>query len=297
MSHKYQPGTGNGVLRIASANLQEGGLDENWSGTRWQQTMDGLAAWEPDIVCLQEMATRRDPRRLRRHLWATANELSMTPVLGSEGGVSGNHPAILAGPRLDIIDEGPVPRSPGHDPAWCDVLLQVHGGGPFLRVYSVHLPPRSAAAQREHAENLAALIAQRGEHAVAGGDWNCYSPTDKFPAGTLEDLPPHLRPGRMHALPGRPLAPNHDVHNTLESTGLADAAAGLDPARRDPPGLTATGAGGGRIDRFYVTGGLRDAGAVQAYAQKDSGGSDHQMILLTLGLAELAATAPPGFRA
>jgi endonuclease/exonuclease/phosphatase family metal-dependent hydrolase len=285
------------VLRIVSANLEEGGLDADGSRARWERTVTALGAWSPDVVCVQEMAARRDPRRLRAHLWATANALGMFPLLGSEGGISGNHPAILVRPgRLLVLDEGPPPRGPGHDPAWCEALLQVRPDGPALRVYSVHLPPRSAAEQLMHAERLAATVAQRGELAVAAGDWNCFSPDDQMPPGVLAGLPPHLRPARMCATLGQPLVANYDVHQALASVGLADAAAGLDPACRDPAGLAPTGKRGGRVDRFYVTPELRESGAVLAYAQKDGGGSDHLMIMITVGLRELAQAAAPGFR-
>jgi hypothetical protein len=77
-----------------------------------------LGSGVPDVVCVQEMAARRDPLQLRAHAWATANALGMIPVAGSEGGISGNHPAILVSPhRLMILDDGPPPRQPGHDPA------------------------------------------------------------------------------------------------------------------------------------------------------------------------------------
>jgi endonuclease/exonuclease/phosphatase family metal-dependent hydrolase len=286
------------ALRIVSANLEEGGLDADGSRARWERTIEAISAWSPDVVCVQEMAGRRDPRRLRAHLWATANALGLFPLLGSEGGISGNHPAILVRPgRLIVLDEGPPPRGPGHDPAWCEALLQVRADGPVLRVYSVHLPPRSAVEQLMHAQRLAATVAQRGELAVAAGDWNCFSPDDQVTPGVLAGLPPHLRPARMHARPGKPLAPSYDVHDTLTSVGLADAAAGLDPACRNPAVLAPTGVnGGGRVDRFYVTPELRESGAVLAYAQKDGGGSDHLMIMITVGLPELAHAAAPGFR-
>jgi endonuclease/exonuclease/phosphatase family metal-dependent hydrolase len=285
-------------LRIVSANMEEGGLDRDWSTARWERTMAALAAWSPDLVCLQEMAARRDPRRVRAHLWATANALGMFPVLGSEGGISGNHPAILVSPgRLVVLDDGPPPRGPGHDPAWCDALLQMRPDGPVLRAYSVHLPPGSATEQLGHAERLANRIAQRGELAIAAGDWNCYAPADAINAEALAALPPHLRPARMHARPGQPLAANCDVHDKLTSVGLTDAAAELNPAQRDPADLAPTGInGGGRVDRFYVTPELWKSGAIRAYAQKDGGGSDHHMIMITVGLRELAHAAAPGFR-
>jgi endonuclease/exonuclease/phosphatase family metal-dependent hydrolase len=285
------------VIHLVSANLEEGGLGADGSKARWERTVDALAAWSPDVVCVQEMAARRDPQRLRAHLWATANALGMIPVLGSEGGISGNHPAILVNPRsLVITDDGPPPRSPGHDPAWCEAVLWPSPEVPF-RVCSVHLPPGSAAEQLMHAQRLANRIAQRGELAIAAGDWNSWSPADQLTAPGLAGMPPHLRPARMHIAPGRPLAANYDVHYTLTGIGMIDTAASLEPVRREPYGLTPTGInGGGRVDRIYVTAELWKSGAVLSYAQKDSGGSDHQMIMITLGLNELARAAAPGFR-
>jgi endonuclease/exonuclease/phosphatase family metal-dependent hydrolase len=286
--------TGDGTLRVISANLEEGGLDRSGPADRWERSMAALAAWEPDVVCVQEMAALRDPRMLSRHLWATANRLAMIPLLGSEGGTSGNHPAVLVSPRqLAIIDYGPPPRGPGHDPAWCEALLQVRGG-PAVRVYSVHLPPRSAAEQLAHAQRLAGTVAQRGELAVIGGDWNCWSPDGPLP--DLAAVPAHLHAARMRLNPGRPPAANYDVHRTLDAVGLVDTAAALDPARRTPPGLADTGRGGGRVDRFYVTGELWDSGAVLSYAQQDGGGSDHQFIALGIATAAIASAAAPGFR-
>lgn len=287
-----------GTLRIVSANLEEGGLDADGSRARWERSVAAIGSFVPDVVCVQEMAARRDPRRLRAHLWATANVLGMIPVLGSEGGVSGNHPAILVSPRrLVIVDDGPPPRGPGHDPAWCEALIQVRGGGPVFRAYSVHLPPGSAVEQLRHAERLANLAAQRGELAVIAGDWNCYAPADQITAEALAGQPPHLRAARMHLKDGQPVAANYGVHETLAAVGLNDAASGLDPDRRVPCDLTPTGINGaGRVDRFYITRELNDAGAARAYAQRDGGGSDHQFIALTLGLAEAAAAEAPGFR-
>ena len=73
------------VLQIVSANM-EGGLDADGSPARWERTVKAIGARSADVVRVQEMAARRDPRRLPAHLWATANALGLTPVLGSEGG-------------------------------------------------------------------------------------------------------------------------------------------------------------------------------------------------------------------
>lgn len=286
------------VIRLVSVNLEEGGIDADGSKARWERTIAALAQWSPDVVCVQEMAARRDPLRLRAHLWETANSLGMIPVLGSEGGISGNHPAILVSQRkLAISDDGPPPRAPGHDPAWCEAVLLLRPAGPAIRVHSVHLPPGSAAEQLTHAQQLASRIAQRGELAIAAGDWNSWSPDDPLTAADLADMPPHLRAARMHTAPGQPLAASHDVHNTLAGIGMTDTAASLRPAQREPHDLTPTGInGGGRVDRIYVTAELWKSGAVRSYAQKDGGGSDHQMIMITLGPDELARATAPGFR-
>jgi endonuclease/exonuclease/phosphatase family metal-dependent hydrolase len=279
-------------------NLQEGGLEADGSRARWERSIEAIGGWSPDVVCVQEMAARRDPRLLRTHLWATANALGMVPVLGSEGGISGNHPAILVSQhKLTIVDEGPLPRQPGHDPAWCEAVLRLAPSGPAIRVHSVHLPPGSAAEQLVHAQRLANRVAQRGELAILGGDWNCYAPADQVTADALAGQPPHLRPARMHAAPGQPLAANYAVHEELAGVGMTDAAAGLNPDRREPAGLAPTGInGGGRVDRFYLSRELWESGAVHSYAQKDGGGSDHLMIMITLGQDQLAAAAAPGFR-
>lgn len=252
------------------------------------------------IVCVQEMSSRRDPQRLRRHLWDTANALGgMFPVLGNEGGTSGNHPAVLVNTAtLTILDDGPLPRGPGHDPAWCEALVSAGPDGPQLRVYSVHLPPSAAAEQLVHAQRLASRIAQRGEHALACGDWNSLSPADPLTAGELEAMPPHLRPARMRTRrPGEPLTADYGIHYVLAGVGLTDVAAGLDEARRDPPTLTPTGINSGnRVDRAYATKELWDSGAVTSYAQKNGGGSDHEMFMFTIAVAALAAIPAPGFR-
>jgi len=277
--------------------MEEGGLDADGATSRWERTIASLVAWKPDVACLQEMSARRDSHKLRKHLWATANALGMVPILGSEGGVSGNHPAIMvSAARLIVPDEGPPPRAVGHDPAWCEALLRVRPAGPVIRAYSVHLPPRSAAAQLIQAQRLATSTAQRGELGVVCGDWNCYARGDQLTADILASMPPHLRPARMRVGLGKELTANYDVHDALTAVGLIDVAAGLPPSCRLPHELTPTGInGGGRGDRFYVTGEVWESGAVESYAQKDGGGSDHHMALITIRLDKLAAAVAPGF--
>jgi hypothetical protein len=96
------------------------------------------------------------------HLWRTANELGMTPVLGpaSPDSVSGNHPAVLVSTAdgLRILDAGPPPYPAGGTaPAWCEAKVTVPGMRHPVWLISVHLPARSATSQRIQAERLACL--------------------------------------------------------------------------------------------------------------------------------------------
>jgi hypothetical protein len=285
------------VIVIAAANMMEGGLDAGGGDDRWHDTVNMLASWQPDVACLQEMSALRDPYKLNGHLWRTANALEMFPVLGPPGGASGNHTAILVDSGLTIVNSGPPRRPHGDDPAWCEVLLHDPDSGAELWVYSAHFPARSATQQLTHGQALANTIAQRGAHALALGDWNGYAPADRYTPGQLAAQPPHLRPARMRTSPDGELTANTDVHEALASVGLIDVAAALPPEQRSPRDLTPTGiTGGGRPDRAYATPELWHAGVIGSYEQRDGGGSDHHLFMLTLSLAKLAATAAPGFR-
>lgn len=284
-------------LRIASANLQEGGIDiETGSNLRWHRTIDALKAWKPHILLVQELRSASPEHTLRRHLHRTANALGMTPILGpvSPEPGSGNYPAILIATSsgLTILDDGPWWSPPGAPP-WCHALIQVPGMPHPIRFYSVHLPARSVTFQLIWAEHLANRIAQLGELTIAGGDWNSFSRGDaeQLTSKHLERLSPHLIPPRMRLTDTGERLPNYDVHDVLDSIGLIDAAACLPADRREPAGLTPTAdCGVGRIDRFYTT--LTLATAIRRYHQKPTGGSDHHAILLSLDL-EAAGTIVP----
>lgn len=283
-------------LRVAAANLEFGGLAETGDDSAWCRSMACLLQWVPDILLLQEV-NGRQPYRLQAHLWRTANELGMTPVLGppSPDSVSGNHPAVLvrATAGLRILDAGPPPYpAGGAAPAWCEALVEVPGVVHPVWFISVHLPARSATSQHIQAERLANLIAQRGGLVIAGGDWNNYAPADPLAPAALESLPAHLRPARMRSSADGFLEPDYRVHQALASVGLADAAAELAADRRTPPVLTPTGVtGGARVDRFYLTSSLMPA--VVRYEQAATGGSDHQALLLTLSTTAAAGVTPP----
>jgi endonuclease/exonuclease/phosphatase family metal-dependent hydrolase len=286
------------VLRLASANFESGGIDPGTGDdARWHKTIDALATWAPHVVLCQEIA--RSGARLKEHLWATANALDMTPLLGPPTPVTatGNHPAILvdSSSGLRILDEGQTSYPPGAGAAlaWCEALLEVPSLPHPLRVYSVHLSARSAVDQLSQAQRLASQIAQTGEISIAGGDWNNFSRADasELTPAVLQAMPPHSRPPRMRRLPDGTWEPNFDVHDTLAAIGLADLAASLTPDRRNPPGLTATGINiGGRVDRLYGTEELSDT--AELYEQLDTGGSDHCALLLTLRLPAMARIVP-----
>jgi endonuclease/exonuclease/phosphatase family metal-dependent hydrolase len=282
---------GDGLLRVMSVNWQAGGVDSSiGDAIRLRKTLEALTRLRADVVLCQEIAAA-SVHKLQRHLWHIANQLGMIPLLGPEDGISGNHPAILINTSggLRIIDAGPPPHPPGTAPSWCEAVIEVPGLYRLVRCYSVHLPPRSAAAQLAHAQDLAATIAGRGEHAIAGGDFSSYARGDTLAPGDLE--PPHLRPARMRQTSDGTWTANYDVHDALTAAGLADIAAHLPPAHRDPAALTPTGiTGGGRPDRIYLTKEL--VPAARGYTQHDAGGSDHHILIGLLRPSEVTADPP-----
>ena len=290
------PARPSGKLLVAVANLEYGGLSEKGDDSAWCKSMACLLDWAPDVLLLQEV-NGRAPYRLHAHLWRTANELGMTPVLGppSPDSVSGNHPAVLVSTAsgLRILDTGPPPYpAGGAASAWCEAQVAVPGMKHAVWLISVHLPARSATSQRIQAERLSCLVGQRGGLVIAGGDWNGYAPADQLAQPTLEELPAHLRPARMRLCADGRLEPDYHVHHALASVGLADAAVELPAGRRTPPELTPTGVtGGARVDRIYLTGSL--VPALERYEQATTGGSDHQALLLTLSTDAAADITPP----
>jgi endonuclease/exonuclease/phosphatase family metal-dependent hydrolase len=311
------------MLRVASANLEYGGLSATGDATRLGKMIDALRAWDPDIILMQELTARSEPglqkplwdvpagqrdRLLRdmasragaktlEHMKAIAAQLGMTPVSGPPTPMSSGllHPAIMVrtGPGLQILQTGPPSSFAGPViPAWSQVIVSIGGIPHPVAFYSIHMPARSAVGQLMQAEWLATFLAQRGELAVAGGDWNCYGRADELTDEELRPMPPHLRPPRMRWTAGGVLAPNYAVEDTLALAGMRDAAACLPPARREPRQLTATARDGNRIDRFYVT--PEVIPALCEYRQHETGGSDHQAILLTLTRQALAEAEPPG---
>jgi endonuclease/exonuclease/phosphatase family metal-dependent hydrolase len=281
-------------LRVASANLERGGLGDD-GAARWEASMTALAEWDPHVVLLQEMSAR-EPWRLAAHLYRTANALGMTPVLGPPmpGAAGGHHPAILVAGGLRIIDSGP-PELPGLFPAWCQATAEIPGIPYPVTFVSVHLPSRSALAQLAQGQHLASMLAQRGGAAVAGGDWNGLAPGGNL-AGLENELPLHLRNARTLVIPGDNgylLEPDYSVHHALAVTGLTDAAAALPPEHREPPVLASTGVlGRGRIDRFYLTPELTPA--LTGYVQRDTGGSDHLALMISLSLEAMGIATPGG---
>jgi hypothetical protein len=286
--------TPSGLLRLAAANLNQGGLDHGGGDERWHLAVDALAARSAHLACVQEMSAQRDPYALSRHLWRTAETLGMHAILGPPGGISGNHTAILVNiGRLAIVEAGPVPRPHGDDPAWCEALLRDRIFGTVFRVYSVHLPARSVTQQLIHAETLANTIAQRGELAFALGDFNAYAPWDHYTPEALAAQPRHLRSVRMLTGPGGQLAVNPAVHDALASVGLMDVAAALitNPLDRRPTGKNS----GGTPDKALAT--KEALPSAEGYDQFDNPGSDHEAFMITVNGPVLAAATPPGTRA
>jgi hypothetical protein len=289
-------------LRIAVANFRPGGVDAGGAGrwdqmVRWDKVVSVLRAWQPHLVLCQEISAAA-PGGLRTSLWATANTLGMIPLLGppAPDRVAGIYPAILiaANAGLVILDAGPIPgpTGAGPQPAWCEALVQVPGWAHPLRAYSVGLPAHSSTEQRSQADHLASRIADLGELAVAGGNWNSYSRADAITAAALEVAPSHLRPARMRYTPqDRTLSANYDVHDVLASVGLHDAAIVAAARQQDPDDLPQAGTSrGGRVDRVYLTGELADTAS--RHDQQDIGDGGRRALMLTLDGYRAARAIP-----
>jgi hypothetical protein len=228
-------------FRLVVMNLEHGGVRDG-DDAPWRASMAAARDWVPDVVLVQEMCSPSGKAAgLRAHLWRTANELDMIPVLGptTPQTVTGNHPAVLVSRGLGILDDGPPLWDSGGGalPAWCYVLVQVPGVPWPLALYSVHLPSRCAQEQLAQAQRLASLMVQSGAVSLAGGDWNCFA--DRYTHDELGKMPPHLRPARM--LTRRrddgttELSPNLAVHEVMTGVGLVDLTASVPAERRDPP--------------------------------------------------------------
>jgi endonuclease/exonuclease/phosphatase family metal-dependent hydrolase len=284
-----------GALRIASVNLQYGGVDAGGSRDRWHALTGFLREQEPDVLLCQEMQAAT-PSGVERHLLDTARSLGMTraalgpPAPGAASG-SEHHTAVLVRPWLEVTETGPATayRPWDHVP-WAEALLRVPGLPFPLRVYSVHLPHSSDIWQKHYANKLASRIAARaedGEQALAAGDWNCLAPGDAYTQDQLAAMPARVRPARLRLLPDGTWEPVLDVHQVLAAIGLTDIAASLPPDRRDPPALAPTGTAGGRVDRAYAPPVL--ASAVTACRQVRTPATDHAVLLLTISITKAAA--------
>jgi endonuclease/exonuclease/phosphatase family metal-dependent hydrolase len=279
-----------------SVNMNYGGIDADGSAGRWHALTRFVREQEPDVLLCQEMAAR-NPSGVHRHLLGTARSLGLTaaalgpPAPGAASG-SEHHTAVLVRPGLEVADTGPAAAyRPWDQVPWAEALLRVPGLPFEVRFYSVHLPYSSDVWQKHYANKLASRVAARaegGEQALAAGDWNCLAPADAYTRDQLAAMPARVRPARIRFLPDGTLEPILDVHYVLAGIGLADIAAGLPPDRRDPPGLAPTGTAGGRVDRAYAPPVL--ASAVTGCRQVRTTATDHDVLLLTLDLAQAAGT-------
>lgn len=322
----HQHGDGDGVWRIASANLHYGGVTARGGTQDLDATLEVVARWEPHVLLLQEVtantaeamtlaprvpdtwaaqeklaagrAAEADTATIA-HLTRIADELGMR--VASLGPPRTElfrrmHNAVLVSPGIDVVRAGPPVPVPGSsNPAWAEAVLRVPGAEHELAVYSVHLPPRSGTLQRIQAEWLASHVAQEGRHAILGGDWNSIPRTEHPSEADLRLLNPHLRASRT-ARDADALSPDWAVDDMLRAISTEDAAACLASEQREPRELTATGPSGLRVDRFYVTGELARAAAVRGYRQTSEGGSDHDVIMISLDLQALNMATPAGYR-
>lgn len=287
--------SGTRTIRIASANILDGGVSRDGTTARREQSAAALRDWAPHLILVQELYAPGE-ELVREHFRALANAAGLEPVaLGLPRGSRRLRTGILADTTMfEILDDGPAPVPDA--PFWAEALVKIRAAGTLLAITSVHAPATTAAGQRAEAERLATRIAQRGKLAITAGDFNCYTPDDALTGDELRKLPPHLRPARIHRDGGQ-LSANYDVHETLTCVGMADPVPALPPDRRHPPHPPGTGSHPrARIDRFYLWPAGELISAVTCYHQKPNPGSDHQVLMICLDPAALASAVPPGPR-
>lgn len=282
-----------GTFRIASVNLLDGGATPDGGTARLASSGAALRDWRPHLVLVQELCAPGEDK-VRRRYRALANMVGMEPAaLSPPRGSKRQRCGILADTSVvEVLDDGPPP-GPGA-PFWAEALTRIRATGTLLAATSVHAPATTALGQLGDAQRLATRTAQRGALAITGGDWNCYTPADELTDEEIARLPPHLRPARTTRAEGR-LTASYAVHDTLCDVGMADPVPALPPDRRDPPEPPGTGSHPrARIDRFYLWPGSQLLPAVRCYHQKPNPGGDHQMLMICLDPAALAAVSPPG---
>jgi hypothetical protein len=284
--------SGDDVIRIASANLDNRSIDPDRTTARLEQPAAALREWQPQLVLVQGLFAPGEDL-VRGRFRALANATGLEPcALRLPHGFRRLRTGILADTAvLEILDDGP-PATP--DAAcWAEATVRILVTGTVLSVASVYAPAAAATGQLGEARRLETWAAQRGQLAIAGGEWHCYSPAKGLPYGELAVLPPQLLPSRTHAAGGK-LTPDYDVHAILACTGMAGPVPALPSEYREscyPPGV---GSKRPSTHRFYLWPGEKVMPAVRRYHEKPNSGSDHQMIMLSLDVAALAAACTPG---
>jgi hypothetical protein len=99
-------------FRLAVMNLEHGGV-RGGSDTPWRASMTVARDWNPDVVLVQEMCSPTGRAAgLRAHLWRTASELGMIPVLGPPTPQTSSSPPTSTS-CANASRNGAWPRSPG----------------------------------------------------------------------------------------------------------------------------------------------------------------------------------------
>jgi hypothetical protein len=123
--------TCHGTIRVASANLRDGGLGPDGSTVPREQTAAALRDWQPHLVLVQELHAAGE-ELVRRHWRALANATGLEPcAIGLPRGSRRLRTGILADTSvLEILDDG---RAPFPDaPFWAEA------GGWLYRQQKLH---------------------------------------------------------------------------------------------------------------------------------------------------------------
>ncbi len=240
-----------------------------------------MAAWEPDVVALQEVTAASDVRFAACLAEAGLSHYVSGAALAAEAGATSIAKRFSALASRYPFEVEPIPGLPRPELAICAL---VNAPGAAVRVLGVHIPTWSngAEAKMQTQEGVRTHLATCEGPTALCGDFN--SPKEELGDGTIVAF---MRP--------------KDVRGTAAELGLLTACLADGPlvdAFRAVNGWTATDSswfwknrgrtGGFRLDHIFASTHLRPTACSYAHDLRLAGMSDHSPIV-----AEFALTPSP----